>query len=453
MASGFEQVLQLVESACNEAQIPEKQSEVEATLLAFRKSPQALPASRYILENSKNAVACFHAAAVLQEAALIAWPHLQPSDCSALLQYCVHFIMTKVGSGEAFVRSKMVAVLALLLKRSWLDEDASLRDSLMAQVEGAARGGAGQAAQAAALSILRALVAEMSPSTASPLSLPREFHDRCALSMESGCLLRYYEAAMSAAAPLMAAAVTGGGVADTSSGAAAAAAVVAPAVHLMSLILSWDFRPPSSSSSSAPRRAHAHGAGASAAADGMLQPGREWAAVLAGEEALQWLLSAYSALRHHGQSLPPPANTAWVDSALATGMRQLAVRLCALSGPVFPPEAEGAAEAHARRLLEGVASWLSPPHAVVAAVAAGGPASEVQDACRALHTLALHAPLAVFTSPLSQYVHSLPLHPFPFRFLAASLSLWWWSQAWKQHEVWWSLRLSVTKSRAGHGFF
>ena len=70
------------------------------------------------------------------------------------------------------------------------------------------------------------------------------------------------------------------------------------------------------------------------------QPGKAWKNVLTSPDRLAWLLDLYRALRHAGAT---SANLDWMGAALPVVVRQVAVQLCALSGPVFSAGGEGSA--------------------------------------------------------------------------------------------------------------
>ncbi|CAI6010920.1 unnamed protein product [Closterium sp. NIES-65] len=135
-------------------QVPERRAAAEATLLELRKSPHALQACTHLLDNSGNAVACFQAAATLQQVVLRDWPRIPTADHTSLHRYCLDHIVKRAvareeaqgqagggaggagggGGGDAFVEQKMVAVLAVLVKRAWMDVDDTYKTDLFSSV-------------------------------------------------------------------------------------------------------------------------------------------------------------------------------------------------------------------------------------------------------------------------------------------------------------------------------
>ena len=72
----------------------------------------------------------------------------------------------------------------------------------------------------------------------------------------------------------------------------------------------------------------------------MWQPGRAWKNALTSPHRLAWLLDLYRALRHASAT---SANPDWMGAALPVVVRQVAVQLCSLSGPVFGAGGGGSA--------------------------------------------------------------------------------------------------------------
>ncbi|XP_024524931.1 uncharacterized protein LOC9654131 isoform X7 [Selaginella moellendorffii] len=111
--------MQAVEQSCAALHVsdPGIRSSAEATLLAFRKSPHPFYACQYILENSQVATAKFLAAATIQEAAIREWTLISPEEKSRLRSYCLQYVMARVETSEGYILSKILSVVAALLKR------------------------------------------------------------------------------------------------------------------------------------------------------------------------------------------------------------------------------------------------------------------------------------------------------------------------------------------------
>ena len=73
------------------------------------------------MEHSSSYDARFHASLTLREAVVRDWSSLQPPDVRALRTYLLHYLLQSCADPVAtLVRSQLVAVLALMLKRGWL---------------------------------------------------------------------------------------------------------------------------------------------------------------------------------------------------------------------------------------------------------------------------------------------------------------------------------------------
>lgn len=81
-----------VEQACAQLQDPHTHAAAAEMLLAFRNSPEALPACKHILEHSRMDMARFQAAITLREAALREWPLMSPTDRQALRSHVLQLI-------------------------------------------------------------------------------------------------------------------------------------------------------------------------------------------------------------------------------------------------------------------------------------------------------------------------------------------------------------------------
>ena len=220
-----------VEQAALGLALPQHRASSEATLLEFRRSPHALPACRHILEHSASAEAQFQAAATMRDAALREWTALPPAERSGLRQFCLHLVLTKSPPPPPVVASQLLSTLAVLLKRAWLDPDAD-RGAMLAEAEAAVAQASTTAARRTGLQLFTVVIAEFSPTTASPMNLPWDFHERCRASLETDFLRQFFS--------------HGAGVARSvaESGAALAGAdegVCVAALRLMCTALAWDF--------------------------------------------------------------------------------------------------------------------------------------------------------------------------------------------------------------------
>ncbi len=127
-------------------QVPATQAQAERRLHEFQTSRGSIPACQHILQHSRMEHARFHAALTLRQAALRDWPLLSPTARAGLLMFlmqhlfgCVfccsttercsgcqhgargsHFVGRHEG-GRSLSGKQLVATLAVLLKRGWLD--------------------------------------------------------------------------------------------------------------------------------------------------------------------------------------------------------------------------------------------------------------------------------------------------------------------------------------------
>lgn len=85
--------MQAVEQACTQMLNPHTHAAGESTLLAFMNSNGAVPACKFILENSNMAHAQFQAVTALREAALREWPLLTPAERLALREYILQQVV------------------------------------------------------------------------------------------------------------------------------------------------------------------------------------------------------------------------------------------------------------------------------------------------------------------------------------------------------------------------
>ncbi|CAI7768774.1 unnamed protein product [Closterium sp. NIES-53] len=444
-------LLQSVEAACNDLQVPERRAAAEATLLELRKSPHALQACTHILDNSGNAVACFQAAATLQQVVLRDWPRIPTADHTSLHRYCLDHIVKRAvareeaqgqagggvggagggGGGDAFVEQKMVAVLAVLVKRAWyvpcsalpcsalpcsalprpalpMDVDHTYKTDLFSSLRDLASGSRGPAVQRAAFSLLDALVSEFNPASATPLALPSDFHNRCRIAFQRHFLMAVLMVCVDAVAAHMAAVkaqveatqghVQGQGQAQGGVvWGASSQAVVAAALNVLIAVLSWDFTGGSVRMS----RSKANDDGSlstvrSSSDMHTVQPPAEWLPLLLSPELLSLLASVYAALPH-----TCALGHDWREGPLAERTRQMAVLLCSLHGPALTAADPSLVSMHVGRLLSLLLQWLSPLPATVAAVAQAHISDrELLDVCRALAALIrLHPLLATTPAP------------------------------------------------------
>ncbi|PWZ52067.1 Phosphoenolpyruvate carboxylase 1 [Zea mays] len=268
-----------------------------------------------------------------------------------------------------------------LKKGGFADEGSATTESdieetlkrLVSEVEQSIRGIHGPNRQFAAINFLETLVSEFSPSTASAMSLPKEFHEQCEYSLEVQFLKDFYcwaqAAVFNTADKILNSTVT---IPDERACSAA--------LRLMFQILSWNFKHTVEHESS----------------DAKINFGLRidtinlkkfersmWREILISSGHPTWVLNFYTTLRQKYSY-----DTLWGDSPIAVSCRQLIVQLCSLAGSVFPNDNGDAQIKHLMLILSAVVQWIEPPDVITASIRNGGSESEFIDGCHALLSIA-----------------------------------------------------------------
>uniref|UniRef100_A0A452YFG0 Exportin-4 n=1 Tax=Aegilops tauschii subsp. strangulata TaxID=200361 RepID=A0A452YFG0_AEGTS len=173
-----------IEQACSLIQVHMNPAEAEKVLSSLHSSLMPYQACRFILETSLMPNARFQAAGAIGDAAIREWGILTDDNKRSLILYCLNYVMEHTGSPDGYVQSKVSAVAARLLKRGWLEFPDQEKGAIFFEVEQSIQGMHGPNRQFAGINFLETLVSEFSPSTASSMGLPKEFHDQCQLSLE-----------------------------------------------------------------------------------------------------------------------------------------------------------------------------------------------------------------------------------------------------------------------------
>lgn len=286
-------------------QDPASGATAAAWLNQFRASPAPYEVCRYVLVQhaASSDVAKFQAAGALRDAALREWATLSPDTKRSLVR-CL-FEAAQLSAGAQVVLGSATAAAAALLKRLWGETGAAERQALIGEVEALAA-----AAPVAALALMTAIVVEFSPTTASAMGMPWDYHDRCRRDLLDGYVLLFLQRGLQAARATAAAAA-----ADGDGG------ICLASVRLVTAALSWDF---DSSASWASPQGQRPGDGGLA-----VKPPASWQGALLGEGAWDWLPVGVLTSNH-------PAG-----SALREALWQLVVQLCCLDGQVFAAPAGG----------------------------------------------------------------------------------------------------------------
>ncbi|KAL0051778.1 hypothetical protein WJX82_002011 [Trebouxia sp. C0006] len=363
----------LIEHACAVFENPSNQAahqEASATLLAFRNSAAPIGVCQHVLQSSSSEQAKFQAAVTLRDAAVRQWATMSRDDQRALRGYVLHYVLRHTSKQSDLVQKQLTGTVAVLLKRGWVDESPQERHAFFSEVESTVSGTSDAAARRTGIEMLEAVVSEFAPSTASPLGLPWEQHDRCRRSLQQDYLHTFYHHAATIAGETAPAATQGQDQ-----------GVCSACLSLMAAVLTWDFRPGNG------RAAYL---GTRPTSDSLqVQPGPSWRGLLLGPDSCPWL---HPLLAHlHNQP----------DSVLAQRARQLVVLLCSLTGDIFPKEqhlqqsqqqagissSSSMRNEHLRGLVQMVWVWVPDPQAAVHQAAANEEAF-LLDACRALNAAA-----------------------------------------------------------------
>ena len=389
-----------VEQASQGLAHPAHRAAAESTLMEFRRSPHALGACRHILEQSTVTEAAFQAAATLRDAALRDWAALPPAERSGLRQFCLHLVLVKSPPPPPVVVSQIISTLAVLLKRAWLDAGAD-RGGMLSEAENAVSQASTAGARRTGLLLFAGVITEFSPTTASPMNLPWDFHERCRASLEKDFLQHFFAHGAGIA---RAAAEGGGALGGTDDG------VCVAALRLMSTALAWDFARGGNDQLTAGGGGFgyvpdSHRSGADGGDNGAIDavkiaPGPGWRNVLLVPGCNDWLfaLHAEASRRCHAAANDAAAN------AVACAARAVVVSLCSLSGGVFVPAAEDPTASTRRRhfvqCAGALAQTLLPARNALALAAQGVGEEALVDCVRGLAALATIHPAGDFLLPL-----------------------------------------------------
>ncbi|CAK9329475.1 unnamed protein product, partial [Citrullus colocynthis] len=149
--------MQAIELACSSIQMHINPSAAEATILSLRQSPHPYQTCQFILENSQVANARFQAAAAIRDAAIREWSFLTADVKRTLISFCLCYVMQHASSPERYVQAKVSAVAAQLMKRGWLDFEASEKESFFYQINQSIHGVHGADVQFCGVNFLESL--------------------------------------------------------------------------------------------------------------------------------------------------------------------------------------------------------------------------------------------------------------------------------------------------------
>jgi hypothetical protein len=338
----------------------------EQTLLSFRKSPEALYLCQDILINSQSIDAKFQASNALRFAILQKWDVMTNDMRAEIRQFCLKYLLhsqttTETSSSSSrmsnVISSQIVSVLAVVLKRQWLDDDGKQRQMALEECERAVSSSATAGARKLGLDVFTQVVLECAPSTSSPMHLNWEFHERVRDALEKEVLVHFFSHAGNIAREVLM--VEGGKMVKLGKDEECFFA----SLRLLNACLSWDFSrfggfgkngargvENENGTTSNDNHNNSNSKGGrnvlenASISDGFIPvtPGETWRDVLlqSGEnDTFAWLFSLHEAM--HSPS-GVAQNSADGSSAILPGTkvaketRSLFSSFCALSGSIFP---------------------------------------------------------------------------------------------------------------------
>lgn len=116
------ELLQQFEAACEQLQQgnAEQRREAEASLLALRESPTAVSSAHALLGATAQPSAQFQALLALKVGVLRDWGATPPAQAEALRTELLEYTVGRWDGLQPFVRSQLLTLVAIILKRAWL---------------------------------------------------------------------------------------------------------------------------------------------------------------------------------------------------------------------------------------------------------------------------------------------------------------------------------------------
>ena len=176
--------LQIFEQACGDLQSADNavRGAAEAMLMEMRQSPSAIMAAKAALEGAESTGAKFQAALVLKDALMRDWDSVERSQLVSLRDELLSYTANFAAQLHQIVKQQLLRLVALMLKRSWL-EDEQGRGLIFEQASEMVAS-ADLEVQSLAAALLRALTDEFSFTRQSSIGLSWEYH------IQSRCLFQ-----------------------------------------------------------------------------------------------------------------------------------------------------------------------------------------------------------------------------------------------------------------------
>jgi len=306
-----------IEAACERMSVGvgQQREEAEQYLMGIRNSPEALAIGKAIIETSNVDSACFQAACMLKEAILRDWSKLTHAHRQELKGQLLQYVIQRNATMKPFVRSQILQLVAIIVKRGWFEEPPELFVEFTNYVQALAQE---EATRAVAMFMVLALLEEFSSNSRSIVGLSWEFHHKSQQRFhQEGHLKLFFSLLLS----LLSASIDNlrAVQADIQNVTLPGAplAWLSPCIAAVNHMLSWDF-------TDAEAKGGVLGSLKSGRGD-VITPGVAWRDIFMQPSTIDLIYSCFAVCRHH--------------QMLGHALRQCLVDLAAIRGDVFPDDA------------------------------------------------------------------------------------------------------------------
>ena len=175
----------------------EQRATAESIFINFRKSVCPYTMCKELLETSKNDYVLFEASGLIKDALIREWNELPAQDIHALRTYLLQYVISNP-SCSAFVRERIVQVIAIMVKRQSVEDGGKDRSLVIAEVQQLIASG-NQQMQMMGCAIITALMQEYATTVkSSDVGLPWELHFKVKKQFESTDLQTIFRFSISA---------------------------------------------------------------------------------------------------------------------------------------------------------------------------------------------------------------------------------------------------------------